>query len=115
MSGGMRMIVAIVQPFAAGRARDALHQVPGVTGATVTDARGFGRARRPDLPIAEVVAGTVGKVHIEVMVPAEVEDAVVETIRRAAHTGNRGDGKIYVAELTRAVRISTGEEGIIAV
>ena len=109
----MRYVIAFVQPFVAAKVADALHDVQGVTGATFTEARGFGRGRRDgvaSIPDAEAIHGTAPRVRIEVMVREGLEDRVVEAIRQAAHTGNRGDGKIFVIELERAVRISTGEE-----
>lgn len=107
----MRMIVAYVQPFMAPKVVHALHQIPGVTGATFTTARGFGRGRRTDTFSEEVIAGTADRMRVEVVVPVSLEDAVVIAIRDAAHTGNRGDGKIFVIPVERGVRISTREEG----
>ena len=107
----MRMIIAYVQPFMAAKVVHALHQIPGLTGATFTEARGFGRGRRTDTFSEEVIAGTADRVRVEVVVPASMEDAIVAAIRGAAHTGNRGDGKIFVLPVERGVRISTREEG----
>lgn len=108
----MRMIVAYVKPFMAPKVVHALRQVPGLTGATFTEARGFGRGRRTDTLSEEVIAGTADRVRVEVAVPASLEEAVVVAIRDAAHTGKRGDGKIFVLSVERGVRISTGEEGV---
>lgn len=107
----MKMVIAFVQPFMAPDVVQALHGVPGVTGASLTDVQGFGRGRPTEQLTAEVLYGTSGKVRIEVVVHEEAEDAVVRAIREAAHTGNRGDGKIYVLPVDRAVRIATAEEG----
>lgn len=107
----LRMIVAFVQPFMASKVVHALHQVKGLSGATFTDVRGFGRGRLADTAIPEVIAGTADRVRVDVVVPQALEQEVVDAIQRAAHTGNRGDGKIYVLTVARAVRISTGEEG----
>ena len=107
----MRMVIAFVQPFMAPQVVGALHQVPGLTGATFTDAHGFGRGRPTDAPTSEVLYGTAAKVRIEVMVRDDLEEVVVRAIREAAHTGNRGDGKIYVLPVARALRIATDEEG----
>lgn len=111
----MRMVIAFVQPFMAPDVVGALHRVPGLTGATFTDVEGFGRGRPTESPTAEVLYGTAAKVRIEVVVPEALEDVVVRAIREAAHTGNRGDGKIYVLPVDRAVRIASGEEGDAAV
>lgn len=107
----MKMVVAFVQPFMVDRVMDLLHQVPGLSGATFTEVKGFGRGRPSDRPVSEVLYGTSDKVRVEVVVWQELEDAVVRAIQGAAHTGNRGDGKVYVLPVTRAVRIATGEEG----
>lgn len=111
----MKMVIAFVQPFMAGDVLHALHQVSGVTGATFTDVRGFGRDRHTDAALPEALFGAAAKVRVEVMVRDEYEDAVVRAIHGAARTGKRGDGKIYVAPVTRALRIATGEEGEAAV
>ena len=107
----MKLIIAYVQPFKAPHVVQALHEIPGITGATIADARGFGRGRGTQRPEAEELFGSAERMRVEIVVGDELEDAVVESIREAAHTGNRGDGKIYVVPVTRAVRIATGEEG----
>lgn len=107
------MIVAFVQPFMASDVVRALHGIPHLGGASFGDVRGFGRGRGRGAGAAasEELYGTAPRVRVEVMVPDELEDAVVRAIAGAARTGHRGDGKIYVTELTRAVRIATGEDG----
>jgi nitrogen regulatory protein P-II 1 len=110
------MIIAFVQPFMAQNVVHALHTVPGVSGATFVSARGFGRGRAAGTAMdQEVLLGTAPRVRVEVMVPDSLEDVVVRAIREAAHTGRNGDGKVYVAPVQQAVRISTGEEGEAAV
>ncbi|GLC28188.1 P-II family nitrogen regulator [Roseisolibacter agri] len=111
----MVLVLAYVQPFRASAVVDALHGVPGVTGATFAEASGFGRGRHPDLAALETVTGTAPRTRVEVVIRADLEDAVVQAIREAARTTNRGDGKIYVLPVARAVRIATGEEGGTAV
>lgn len=112
----MRMIVAYVQPFMAPQVMEALQQLPGVTGASSSKSEGFGRGRSVvDAPVSEELYGTTDKVRLEVVVRDELEDAVVQAIRGAAHTGNRGDGKIFVLQVTKALRIATNDEGILAV
>ena len=110
----MKYVIAFVQPFVASRVADALHEVAGVTGATFTDVRGFGSGRRNDPrhdhQDPEAIMGTTPKVRVEVMIRDALETEVVQAIRTAAHTGNRGDGKVFVTALTRAVRIRTGED-----
>ena len=107
----MKMILAFIQPFMAPQVVQALHAVPGITGATFADAKGFGRGRPADKPVPEVLFGTADKVRVEVVIRDDLENAVVAAIRGAAPTGKRGDGKIYVLPLVRAVRIATEEEG----
>lgn len=111
----MKLIIAYVQPDAAPRVVEALHRVPGLTGATFVDASGFGRGRAAETPVPEVLYGAAPRIRVEVMVVDVLEDTVVRAIQDAAHTGRRGDGKVYVTELSRAVRISTAEEGDAAV
>ena len=108
----MKMIVAFVQTFMAADVGRALHQLPGLTGASFMDVRGFGRRRHRAAADTEEIYGTAPRVRVEVMVADELEDAVIRAIATAAHTGTRGDGKIYVVELMKAHRISTGEEGL---
>lgn len=110
----MKMVIAYVQRAAAARVIDALHKVPGLSGATLTEATGFGRGRS-ELPEPEVLYGAAPRVRVEVMIRDEMEDTVVRAIRNAANTGRRGDGKVYVADIERAVRIASGEEGDAAV
>lgn len=109
----MKMIVAFVQPFMAEKVVSALHEVEGLSGATFTEVRGFGRARAAGAieVTEEDLFGTVPKIRIEAMVSDGLADRVARAIRDSAHTGNRGDGKVYVIPLERALRITTGEEG----
>ena len=111
----MKHVMAFIQPFMAEKVIDALHQVPGLSGGSFSEVRGFGRGRQGKKGGSEEIFGTVPRVRVDVMVPDTLVDVVVKTIQAAAHTGNRGDGKVYVATLDRAVRISTGEEGEAAV
>ena len=110
----MKQVIAFIQPFRVEKVIDALHGIDGLSGATVTEARGFGRGRAKRAG-AEALFGTVPRARIEVMVPDSLADTVVTAIRSVAHTGNPGDGKVYVLGLERAVRISSGEEGEAAV
>lgn len=110
----MKMIIAYVQAAAAQRVVEALHHVEGLTGATFVDVSGFGRGRS-ELAVPEVLYGAAPRVRVEVMIRDELEETVVRAIRDAAHTGRRGDGKVYVTDISRALRISTGDEGDAAV
>ncbi len=106
----MKLVIAIVKPFKLDDVREALTPL-GVQGLTVTEVKGFGRQKGQ----TEIYRGAeyrvqfVPKVKIEVAVPADQVDAVIEAIVRSAQTGKIGDGKIFVLDLERAVRIRTGE------
>ena len=107
----MKMVIAYIQPFMSDAVEAALHRIGELSGATFTDVRGFGRGGHADAPASEGVLGTVPKVRV----PAALEDEVVRAIEHAARTGNRGDGKVVVVAVSRALRIATGDEGETAV
>lgn len=112
----MKTVIAFVQPFMAEKVIQALHGVEGLSGATCTRVYGFGRGRGGSAEHRhEEVFGTTAKVRIEAMIPDRLERSVVDVIRHAAHTGRKGDGKIYVIPVERAIRIRTGEEDEAAV
>ncbi|MDE1923549.1 MAG: P-II family nitrogen regulator [Gammaproteobacteria bacterium] len=106
----MKLITAIIKPFKLDDVRAALSEV-GVSGMTVTEVKGFGRQRgHTELYRgAEYVVDFVPKTRIEVAVQNELLDQVMEAIVSAAKTGKVGDGKIFVTELQRVLRIRTGE------
>jgi nitrogen regulatory protein P-II 1 len=108
----VKKIEAIIKPFKLDDVRDRLSEV-GISGMTVTEVRGFGRAggRASIYPGAEYIVDFVPKVKLDVVVPDELVHQAVEAITEAAHTGHPGDGKIFVTPVERAVRISTREEG----
>lgn len=106
----MKLIEAIIKPFKLDDVREAL-TTAGVQGLTVTEARGFGRQKgqKEIYRGAEYEVSFLPKLRIEVAVPDDMADQVVDTIREAAATGQIGDGKIFVFEMEKAVRIRTGE------
>lgn len=108
----MKMIMAVIKPFKLDDVREALTAL-GVEGLTVTDVQGFGRQKgqMENLRSEDYAVNFLPKVKVEVVVDSKLEDKVVEAIKNAANTGRIGDGKIFVYDLTRAVRIRTGEEG----
>ena len=108
----MKMITAIIKPFKLDDVRDAIAEV-GIQGMTVTEVRGFGRQKgHTELYRgAEYVVDFLPKLKLEVAVPDERVDAVVEAIADSAASGRIGDGKIWVQPLEQAIRIRTGEEG----
>lgn len=109
----MKVIVAFIRPAKEEAVREALHELPGLTGASFSDVRGFGRGRSH--VGGEDIVGVGARVRVEVMIEDSVAAAVESTIAATAHTGLRGDGKIYVLSLDAARRISTGETGAAAV
>jgi len=106
----MKLIIAIIKPFKLDEVRDALTPL-GVQGLTVSEVKGFGRQKGQTEIYrgAEYHVSFLPKVKIEVAVPSEIAEQVVEAIVKAAHTGKIGDGKIFVLDIERAVRIRTGE------
>jgi nitrogen regulatory protein PII len=108
----MRFIVAVIQPHRLDAVREALSNA-GVQGLTVSEVRGFGRQKghREIYRGAEYEIAYVPKVKIEVAVPAELTERVVDAIRDSARTGNIGDGKILVLALESVMRVRTGETG----
>lgn len=112
----MKSIIAFIQPFKEEAVRDALHSVEGLSGATFSDARGFGRGRgRAETAEQEAILGTLPKVRVELMARDNVANQAIEVINRAAGTGRHGDGKIYMLPVESALRISTRETGEAAV
>ena len=105
----MKKIEAIIKPFKLDEVKEALHEV-GVSGITVTEAKGFGRQKgHTELYRgAEYVVDFLPKVKLEVVVEDGLADRVVEAIAAAAQTGRIGDGKIFVIPVETALRIRTG-------
>jgi nitrogen regulatory protein P-II 2 len=108
----MKLITAIIKPFKLEEVRDALSAV-GVHGMTITEVKGYGRQKgHTELYRgAEYAVNFLPKIRIEVVVPEEDADKVVEAIGSAAKTGQIGDGKIFVTPIEQALRIRTGETG----
>ncbi len=106
----MKLITAIIKPFKLDDVRAALSEI-GISGMTVTEVKGFGRQRgHTELYRgAEYVVDFVPKTRVEVAVKEELLDQVVEAIVGAARTGKVGDGKIFVSNIERVIRIRTGE------
>lgn len=106
----VKKIEAIIKPFKLDEVKEALHEV-GVSGITVTEAKGFGRQKgHTELYRgAEYVVDFLPKVKLEVVVPDTLAERVVEAISAAAQTGRIGDGKIFVSTIDSALRIRTGE------
>ena len=112
----MKMVSAVIKPFKLDEVREALSSL-GVQGITVTEVKGFGRQKgHTELYRgAEYVVDFLPKVKIEVVVKDDDVDRCVDAIIRAARTGKIGDGKIFVTEVERVIRIRTGEQDDTAV
>ena len=106
----MKLVIAIIKPFKLDEVRDALNAI-GVHGMTVNEVKGYGRQKGHTEIYrgAEYAVNFLPKLKIEVGIEDGMEDRVVSTIGAAAKTGQIGDGKIFVHDLGRAVRIRTGE------
>lgn len=112
----MKKIEAIIKPFKLDDVREALSEA-GIAGMTASEVKGFGRQKgHTELYRgAEYVIDFLPKVKIEVVVGDSQVEACVEAISNAARTGKIGDGKIFVSEVERVIRIRTGEEGEAAI
>ena len=112
----MKLVTAVIKPFKLDEVKDAL-KAAGIAGMTVSEVRGFGRqgGHTETYRGAEYQIDFVPKVVIEAVVDADQTDMVVDTIAKAAATGKIGDGKIWVTDVERIVRIRTGEEGAAAI
>jgi nitrogen regulatory protein P-II 2 len=112
----MKMIVAVIKPSRLDAALEAV-ALAGASGMTVTEVRGYGRQKGK----TEVYRGQeyevklLPKVRLEIAVPDDIVDAVIESLSNAANTGKIGDGKIFVLDLTSALRIRTGERDAAAI
>jgi len=106
----MKLVTAIIKPFKLDDVREALGEA-GVQGITVTEVKGFGRQKgHTELYRgAEYVVDFLPKVRIDVVVPEDQVDPVVDAISEAAKTGKIGDGKIFISPVEKVVRIRTGE------
>jgi nitrogen regulatory protein P-II 2 len=109
-SHAMKFVTAIIKPFKLDEVREALILL-GVQGLTISEVKGFGRQKGQTEIYrgAEYHVSFLPKIKVEVAVPASLAEAVVEAITRAARTDKIGDGKIFIVDIERAVRIRTGE------
>jgi len=107
----VKKVEAIIKPFKLDEVKEALHEI-GVSGITVTEAKGFGRQKgHTELYRgAEYVVDFLPKVKLEVVVNDDIAERVVEAVAAAAQTGRIGDGKIFVSPIEAALRIRTGEK-----
>jgi len=108
----MKKIEAIIKPFKLDEVKDALQAI-GVQGLTVIEAKGFGRQKgHTELYRgAEYVVDFLPKIKIEIVVSEDLAQEVIDSIIEKANTGKIGDGKVFVSEISSAIRIRTGEKG----
>ena len=108
----MKLVTAIIKPFKLDNVREALTE-QGIQGLTVTEIKGFGRQKgHTELYRgAEYVIDFLPKLKIEIAVPDDRVEPVIDAITRSANTGKIGDGKIFVTSIEQAIRIRTGESG----
>lgn len=108
----MKKIDAIIKPYKLDDVKDALNEI-GIKGMTISEVKGYGRQKghKEIYRGAEYAVDFVPKLKIEVVIPADMVEKTVETIRRSANTGKIGDGKIFVMPVDMAIRIRTGEQG----
>jgi nitrogen regulatory protein P-II 1 len=110
----MKEIKAIIQPFLLTKVVDALKKIEGLPGLTVdSDVRGFGRSRAAESKhkIIDDLVEYAPKAKVEIVVPDELAEITVETILNHAHTGNPGDGKIFIIHVEDVVKIRTRQRG----
>lgn len=107
----MKKIEAVVKPFKLDDVRQALSDI-GVQGMTITEVKGYGRQKghKEVYRGAEYQVDFMPKIKLEIVVPTEIVQKVVDTVRNAANTGKIGDGKIFVMSLEQIVRVRTGEK-----
>ena len=113
----MKEIKAIIQPFRLSKVCEALRQIDGLPGVTVSQVLGWGKARAAAArdTAQEDGCAFARKTKIEIVLPSALVDEVVDAIVLAARTGNVGDGKVFVHEVSDSVKIRTGEHGEAAI
>lgn len=109
----MKEIKAIIRPSKLLEVTEELHEIQGLPGVTVSEIKGFGkgRARSASDKIVYEMVEFVPRIQLEVVVDDEMVDQVVNVIQKYAHTGNMGDGKIFVSTVDNIVKIRTNERG----
>ncbi|MBE6414043.1 MAG: P-II family nitrogen regulator [Verrucomicrobiaceae bacterium] len=111
----MKMIKAVIKPFKLDEVKEALQEI-GIQGMTVTEVKGFGRQKGHSeiYKGSEYTVELLPKVVLDICVPDELADTVIQTVLKSAHTGRIGDGKIFVSNVEEVYRIRTGESGMLA-
>jgi len=113
----VKEIKAIIQPFMLEKVLEALDEMEGLPGLTISEVRGWGRSRAANAKDTAEIAGHAfaPKTKIEIVVGDEVADQVIDAIVKASRTGHAGDGKVFVLQLADVVRIRTGDHGADAI
>ena len=109
----MKEIKAIIRPSKLLEVTEELHEIEGLPGVTISEIKGFGKGRAKtakDKIVYEMVE-FIPRIQLEVVVDDEMVDEVVNVIQKCAHTGNTGDGKIFVVDVEEIVKIRTNERG----
>ncbi|MDP3041687.1 MAG: P-II family nitrogen regulator [Candidatus Omnitrophota bacterium] len=108
----MKKIEAYIQPFMLSKVEASLRSIH-IHGMSVIEAKGFGKEKDESYPhhLIDSVIDFTPKTKVEIVCPDSSCDKIVETLRKAAHTGRKGDGKIFIYEVLKAVSILTGKEG----
>ncbi|MFW6081534.1 MAG: P-II family nitrogen regulator [Desulfosalsimonas sp.] len=106
----MKKIEAIIKPFKLDEVRQALNDI-GIQGMTITEVKGYGRQKghKEVYRGAEYLVDFMPKIKLEIVVPSDLAEEVIDSVRSAANTGKIGDGKIFVIPLERVIRVRTGE------
>src|SRR4030065_1079645 len=109
----MKEIKAIIREFKLDDVITALHKIEGLPGITISEIKGFGKSKEKSdgETIDEKLHQLAPKIKIEIVVHSDLVDEIVNTIQKTAHTGNPGDGKIYVIKVEEVVKIRTNERG----
>jgi nitrogen regulatory protein P-II 1 len=109
----MKEIKAIIRPSRLLEVTEELHSIDGLPGVTVSEIRGFGksRARNAEDKVMYEMVEFIPRIQLEVVVNDEMVDEVVNVIQKYSHTGNTGDGKIFVSTVDEIVKIRTNERG----
>jgi len=112
----MKKIEAIIKPFKLDDVKEALSDI-GLQGMTISEVKGYGRQKghKEVYRGAEYQVDFIPKIKIEIVVPAEQVEQVLEVIRKSANTGKIGDGKIFVMPMEQVIRVRTGESGVAAI
>jgi nitrogen regulatory protein PII len=104
----MKEIRAYIQPFMLARVTQALLDIPGFPGMSVSDCQGFGREKAES---DQDYTPFFSKKRLEIFTTEALVEPIVTVLLRVAHSGQHGDGKVYVVEVLEGARISTGEKG----